>query len=86
MESFRGCSKRLNVPDLHCPLIPRFSDVVAVRIKNVCREGDSIVFVSAYMAYEEPIPLKLLKELIVFIENEPIIGADANAHHTIWGS
>ena len=35
-------------PDLHCSLIPRFSDedVVAVRIKNVYREGYSFVFVS----------------------------------------
>ena len=39
-----------------CSLISPFSseDVVAVRVKNVRRETDSFVFVSAYMALEKP--------------------------------
>ena len=38
--------------DMTCFLIPQFAseDVVAVRVKNVRREGDSFVFVSANMA------------------------------------
>ena len=46
-----------------CSLIPQFSreDVVAVRVKNVSREGDGFVFVSAYMALEEPAPPVILK-------------------------
>ena len=37
-----------------CSLIPQFSseDVAVVRVKNVRREGDSFVFVSAYIALD----------------------------------
>ena len=55
----------------------------------MCRKGDSFVFVSAYMAAEEPAPPSLLGDLLVFTEIEQIptiLGTDANAHHTIWGS
>ena len=77
--------------DMTCSLIPQFSseDVVAVRVKNVRREGDSFVFVSAYMALEEPAPPVILKELLSFSDRDKIptvIGTDANAHHTVWGS
>ena len=64
-------------------------DIVAVRVNNVCQSGDSFVFASAYMAAEEPAPPNLLRDLLVFTENEQIptiVGTDANAHHTIWGS
>ena len=69
-----------------CSLIPQFSseDVVAVRVKNVRREGDSFVFVSAYMALEEPAPPVILKELLSFSDRDKIPtvkGTDANAHH-----
>ena len=77
-------------PDLCCFLIPMFSNenIVAIRVNNMCRKGDSFVFVSAYMAVEEPTPPNLLRDLLVFTENEQIltiVGTDANAHHTIWG-
>ena len=64
-------------------------DIVPIRVNNVCRKGDSFVFVSAYMAAEEPAPPNLLRDLLVFTENEQIptiVGTDANAHHTTWGS
>ena len=78
-------------PDLCCSLIPMFSnqDIVAVRVNNVCQSGDSFVFVSAYMAAEEPAPPNLLRDLLVFTENEQIptiVGTYTNADHTIWGS
>ena len=78
-------------PDLCCSLILMFSNenIVAVRVNNVCQSGDSFVFVSAYMAAEEPAPPNSLRDLLVFTENEQIstiVGTDANAHHTIWGS
>ena len=41
------------------------------------------------MAASEPAPPNLLKNLLVFTENEQIptiVGTDANAHNTIWGS
>ena len=41
------------------------------------------------MAAEELAPPSLLRVLLVFTENEQIltiVGTDANAHHTIWGS
>ena len=55
----------------------------------MCRKRDSFVFVSAYMAAEEPAPPNLLRVLLVFPEIEQIptiLKTDANAHHTIWGS
>ena len=78
-------------PDLCCSLIPMFSnqDIVAVRVNNVCQSGESFVFVSAYMAADEPAPPNLLRNLLVFAGNEQIptiVGTDANARHTIWGS
>ena len=51
-------------------------------------EEDTFVFVSAYMAHEELTHPQLLKELMIFPEKEQVptvIGADANAHHTVWG-
>ena len=77
--------------DMTCSLIPKFSseDVVAGRVKNVRREGVSFVFVSAYMTLEEPAPPGILKELLSFSDRDKIptvIGTDANAHHTVWGS
>ena len=45
---------------------------MAVRVNNVCRKGDSFVFVSAYMAAEQPVPPTLLRDLLIFTENEQI--------------
>ena len=78
-------------PDLCCSLIFMFSneDIVTIRVNNVCPKGDSFVFVSAYMAAEEPSPPNLLRDLLVFTENEQIptiVRTDANAHHSIWES
>ena len=57
---------------------------------KMCAERETVfVFVSAYMAAEEPAPPNLLRDLLVFPEIEQIptiLGTDANAHHTIWGS
>ena len=61
-------------------------DIVAVRVNNVCQSGDSFVFKSAYMAAEEPAPPNLLRDQLVFTENEQIptiVGTNANAHHII---
>ena len=64
-------------------------DIVAVRIKNVSRKRDRFIFVSAYMATEEPAPPNLLRDPSIFTENEwipTIVGTDANAYFTTWGS
>ena len=87
----RPCACVYATPGFCCSLIPIFSneDIVAVRVNDVCRRGDSFVFVSAYIAAEEPAPPNLLSDLLVFTETEQIptiVGTDANAHHTIWGS
>ena len=53
------------------------------------RDGDKCVFVSAYMASEEPAPPIILRELVSHcdINKLPlIIGTDANAHDLVWGS
>ena len=58
--------------DMTCSLIPQFSseDVVAVKVKSVRREADSFIFVSAYMAMEEPAPPEILKELLSFSDRD----------------
>ena len=56
---------------------------------TMCAKAVTVVFVSAYMASEEAAPPNLLRDLLVFAENEQIptiVGTDAKAHHTIWGS
>ena len=53
----------------------------------MCEKGDSFVFVSENMAAEEPAPPNLLRDLLVFTENEripAIVGTDANTHYIIW--
>ena len=77
--------------DLKCHLLPRFSsaDLVAVRADSVCREGDCFIFVSAYMSHDTAAPPQLLRELVDYCDRNNIhlvVGADANAHHTVWGS
>ena len=77
-------------PEPCCSLIWMFldEDIVAVRVDNVRQKRDSFVFVSAYMAAEEPAPPNSLKNQLIFTENEQIptiVGTDANVHHTIWG-
>lgn len=52
-------------------------------------DGNRYRLSSIYMAYEDPVPSQLLKELVLDSEAcgcKLIIGGDANAHHTIWGS
>ena len=64
-----------------------FSEDVAVRVKNVRRQGDSFNLVSAYMALEEPAPPAILKKLLSFSDGNNIstgIETDANARYTVW--
>ena len=77
--------------DMTCSLIPQFSseDVVAVRVKSVRREGDSFIFVSAYMAMEEPAPPEILKELLSFSDRDNIptvigYGAPPTSIQEVW--
>ena len=70
--------------------MPQFSnkDVVAVRVRSV-RRGDSFIFASTYMAQEEPAPPEIQKKLVAFSGKDKIplvIGTDANAYYTVWGS
>ena len=59
-------------PDLNCHLMPMYSDrdVVSVKIKNVCRDGDSYILASAYMAHEEAAPHATVRELVSDCEKE----------------
>ena len=54
---------------------------------TMCAEKrDSFVFALAYMGTKEPAPPNLLRDLLVFTENEQmstIVGTDTNAHQTI---
>ena len=58
-------------PDLSCSLLPIFSDkdIATVRVNNVHRKGDNF-FESAYMTAEEPAHPTLLRDLLIFTENQ----------------
>ena len=56
---------------------------------SVERETVLFSYRHTYITAEEPVPPYLLRDLLVFTENEQtptIVGTDANAHHTICGS
>lgn len=51
--------------------------------------GSSYRLTSFYLAYDDPVPPQLLEKLVSESETSNcrlILGGDANAHHTIWGS
>jgi hypothetical protein len=67
-------------------------DLTAVKSKTSCSEGPrEIVVGSAYLPYDdiEPPPPWELNRLVMGCRAEGthlIIGCDANAHHSSWGS
>ena len=74
--------------------LPRFisQDIVAVKAKLV-RQGavKEVIFASVYLPYdsEEPPPSRLMVELVQYCQTHRLpllVGCDANAHHTVWGS
>ncbi|RYE25309.1 MAG: hypothetical protein EOP45_04900 [Sphingobacteriaceae bacterium] len=79
--------------DIKACLLPQFCDgdqtAILVSINGENRHEDFILC-SLYMPYESnKIPSSLFEELYKYsIEQEIalIVGADSNAHHTIWGS
>jgi len=78
----------LGKKNLNMFLIPQFSDgdITAAGLEF---EGNKIWLVSAYMAQEKRIPPENLGDLIDAAQQKKIgvvLGCDANAHHTIWGS
>ena len=68
-------------PDLCCSLIPMFSneDIVAIRVNNACRKGDSFVFVSAYM-YQH----KSIKSLLMAVWEKTFLGMQTNFAQRLW--
>jgi hypothetical protein len=67
-------------------------DATTVRITYTYGGGNrELVVTSAYLPYDsdEPPPSKEVKDIIDYCysrEKQLIIGCDANAHHTLWGS
>ena len=66
-------------------------DNVAIKV-NFERQGhkDEIILMSAYLPFEEKNPLSDKMRALIEYCNEGnrnlVIGCDANAHHTVWGS
>ena len=62
---------------------------VGVNFKNQGHKDDFILM-SSYLPYEEKTPLsEKMKGLIEFCSRgnkKLVLGCDANAHHTVWGS
>jgi hypothetical protein len=67
-------------------------DTTTVRITYTYRGGRKVLIVaSAYLPYDsdEPPPTKEMRDIIDYCysrKKQLIIGCDANAHHTLWGS
>ena len=65
-------------------------DNVAIKVNyDINGHKDEFIFMSAYLPYEEKDPLtNVTKDLIEHckMNKKFIIGCDANAHHTVWGS
>ena len=66
-------------------------DVVAVRVDGLEGRGriNEMVFASVYMAHDGPVPPEMMGGLVQHCAEERlplVIGCDANAHHTAWGS
>ena len=67
-------------------------DLVAIKIKYLDDNVEKNLIVgSAYLPYDsiERPPSKEITDILIFAKNNNlpiIIGCDANAHHTIWGS
>ena len=78
-------------PCLQGLLLSQFTsrDSTAILIESGHRIEPNIVLAFFYMSHDSPIPPPLLGELITFCQIEGlglVIGCDANAHHTSWGS
>ena len=79
-------------PDLQAMLLHQFSDgdTTVVRIVRTAADGGDLLIASCYMPDTADCPYTdLLIKAIDFSKanNVPIIlGCDANAHHTVWGS
>lgn len=74
-------------------VIPKFcnQDLTTIRLEyKKDNRPATVIMASAYLPYPEPQrPAKMFKDLVEFCGKnklELIIGSDANAHHTIWGS
>ena len=80
-------SSELDAIQLH-----QFSDrdLVVVRVTRTADQGGDFLIVSCYMPDKEKVPYTdLLIKVIEFSEEKKVpilMGSDANAHHTVWGS
>lgn len=79
--------------DIEACILPQFcdSDLTAVLLTTTGENGNvDIIFCSLYMPYESKIiPNAKFEELYRYSVEQSIpliVGADSNAHHTIWGS
>ena len=77
-------------PNLHGVKLAQFDtrDSVAIRIEGG-RGQPSFVLASLYMAHGDALPPPVLVELVEFCRTGGLgllVGCDANAHHTSWGS
>lgn len=70
-------------------LMPNFSDQDITTVKWERRGGAPLMLSSVYMAHDAPIPSADVQNIVESARTERvnlILGCDANAHHTLWGS
>ncbi|KYN11047.1 hypothetical protein ALC57_16826 [Trachymyrmex cornetzi] len=86
----RAC---ITVKGLGARLLPEVCsrDLTAVEVTAVNSAGDArkLVICSAYFPHGEEVPSLEIVRLVDLCQREGLpllIGCDANAHHTIWGS
>lgn len=81
------------VKGLEAALMQEFStrDLAAVRVQggNACFGAKGLVVASAYFAHDRETPPEEVRSLVRYCKEEGLgllIGCDANAHNTVWGS
>jgi len=75
-------------PDVRMWPLPEFSDSDCVAVSTRWQCGE-IIFASVYMAGDRDAPPTTMRLLVGHCEDKGIpliLGCDANAHHTLWGS
>lgn len=84
-EDYRPRACILVKNNINAFLLPSFSDGDTT---TVCLESSQgrIIVTSAYLAHELAAPTPSITRLMTDLEDEAILGLDANSRHTAWGS
>lgn len=61
-----------------------YEDITVIKVDQ--SDGKELYISSVYLPHGEPAPTTKLQELVTATANKLLVGCDANARHTLWGS